>query len=364
MKKLIACMVATLLLQQFVAAQITIQPNLPTVGMVQKSQLWNVLIVNGSNSRFTCKLTLLLTDRATGQEIMSASTGLFVVSNGTKQLNADVLNPIVYNFFNSNTDNRIQNLLPVGNYNACYAVIIEDVKITTVAEECVSFDVEPLSPPMLVFPADSSVLEQSPNQLSWIPPTPNGLFTNLRYEVIITPINDGQKPNEAIQENIPVYTDPYQLNTAMNYPAAVATLEKDKWYAWQVVARDDKSYAGKSEVWVFKIRNEKLEKIINEAPFIKVSNQPQATTTVHQGVVKLEYYHPLAEGVIKVTITNENTKGNRQSFAFELKVKPGQNFLTYDLHRKMNLDEAAIYKVMVENSNNEKYEMYFKPKKY
>lgn len=65
---------------QLATAQVTLQPNVPTVGLIQKNQLWNMLIVNSTGTPYDCRLELILQDRTTGQEVLTATTAFFRVS--------------------------------------------------------------------------------------------------------------------------------------------------------------------------------------------------------------------------------------------------------------------------------------------
>src|SRR4051812_14577643 len=100
-------------------AQVTLQPIVPAVGIMQKAQLWNIVIVNSSGLQYNCRLQLILKDRFTNQEILNAATNIFPVSMGTKQLTASSLNPIQYNYLVQGFNNGIQELMPVGSYTAC-----------------------------------------------------------------------------------------------------------------------------------------------------------------------------------------------------------------------------------------------------
>ena len=363
MKKIFVATIMILLIQASTFGQVTIQPVVPVVGLIQKNQLWNVLVVNSTNRNYKCMLRVNLKDRSTGTDILTASGGQFDLSPGSKQLNVTMMNPIQYNYLLAGMDNRLQGLLPAGSYTACYELVnVSSTKIENLAEECIQFDAEPLSPPMLIFPADSSVLEKAPNQFSWIPPTPEGMFDRLRYELIITEIKEGQKAEEALLDNIPFYNDGALFSNRMSYPASAVAFEKDKWYAWQVTARDDKAYAGKSEVWVFKVMNDAVKKIIEMAPYIKLVSTPREVTTVQQGFLKMEYYSYLPDSSVTVTIKKENEK--ETIFSFRLNVSAGQNFLQYEIGRKMKLEENTIYEAILTNSNGEKFSMKFKPKNY
>lgn len=363
MKKVFIAAFIFLCIQDSALSQVTIQPIVPVVGLIQKNQLWNVLVINSTNVNYKCMLRVNLKDRATGMDVLTASAGQFDLAPGSKQLNAALMNPVQYNYLAAGMDNRLQGLLPAGTYIACYELVnLPPGKMENLAEECIQFDAEPLSPPMLIFPADSSLLENTPNQFSWIPPTPEGMFDRLRYELLITEVNDGQKAEEALQVNIPFYNDGALFSNRMTYPASAVAFEKDKWYAWQVTARDDKAYAGKSEVWMFKVTNDAVKKIIEMAPYIKLSSKPQEVTTMYQGILKMEYYNYLPGNSAEVIVKKENER--QALFSFRVNINTGQNFLQYDIGKKMKLNENVVYEAVLINSNGEHYSMKFKPKNY
>lgn len=353
----------TMLFANSIHAQITLQPGIPAVGMMQKNQLWNVLVVNSSSKNYDCRLELVLRDRQTGQEVMTATTGLFTLAPGAKQLNVNTLNPIQYNYLANGIDSRLQGLIPAGVYITCYALTSVAVKDANLAEECISFDVEPLSPPMLIFPADSSILENAPTQFSWIPPTPAGMFDKLHYEILIAEIKEGQKADEAIQENLPFFIDGMLYNNMMNYPGSATSFEKDKWYAWQVVARDDKSYAGKTETWVFKISENRIEKIIKGTPFVKMKTDGSDMAIAPNGYLKIAYDNRYSDSTVKIEIADLSDKGSSGRLpSFTAAVKPGENLIQYNLKKIMHYSEDKTYQAMLTNSKGEKWSVLFRVK--
>jgi hypothetical protein len=254
MKKQHLLLVTLLLSASLAFSQVSIQSVIPSTGMLQKNQLWNIVMVNSTGASITGKIELILYDRQTSLEVLTASTSTFQLSKGSVLLNLNQLNPVQYNYLGIEPDKNLNGLLPSGAYNACYSFIQNPgLKQELIAEECIAFDVEPLSPPMLSFPADSIVAETAPAQFSWIPPSPAAMIERLHYEILITEIKPGQKPAEALSENIPFYSTGMLRTNFLNYSSASPVFEKEKWYAWQVIARDNKNYAGKSEVWTFKI---------------------------------------------------------------------------------------------------------------
>jgi hypothetical protein len=266
--------------------QYSVQPTLPNIGLVQKEQLWNVIVTNSSPNTSGAILVLKLLNRISDDEVFNATTNHFQLEPGAKQLNAFALGPIQYVDHSAS----IKTLLPVGSYTACYVLISADGKETELARECTSFDVEPLSPPMLIFPEDSAVMQLLPRQFSWLPPSPSMLFSNLGFDVSITEIQPGQTAGEAIQNNLPI------LNSHVSAPflslPGSTQFETGKFYAWQVVARDGSQYAAKSEAWVFSLDTSKEEEI-NENGVYALLEERSAQAGLHHldgNVLKLKYH--------------------------------------------------------------------------
>jgi len=340
----------------YLNAQISMQPSVPAVGMIQKDQLWNVLLINSTSKQYECRLQLVLRDRTTGEEILTATTGQFLLGGGAKQLNATLLNPIQYNYIISGIDNKLQSLIPAGTYMACYALSDVTLKESNLAEECIPFDAEPLSPPMLIFPSDSAQLENAPTQFSWTPPMPAGMFNKLYYDVVITAINDGQRPTEALQENLPFYSDGSLFNNVLNYPNSSISFEKDKWYAWQIVAKDDRNYAGKSEVWVFKIKGKTPDVTTTNDAYIFI-NSNIATTKIYQLPDKqlfIKYY--AFDKQLDANIVIKNLKGDVMQ-TIKQPIVYGDNFLKINLSG--SIAPGQFYHAEITDGNNKTYSILF-----
>lgn len=341
---------------QFCTAQVSLQPSIPVVGLLQKDQLWNILVVNSTNQEYNCRLELVLQDRMTSQEVLTASTGFFRVAPGANPININSLNPVQYNYISTNFNSRVQNLIPAGNYIACYNLTVRDG--TSLANECTSFDSEPLSPPMLAFPADSSELNLSPAQFSWMPPTPDGMFSRLHYEILITEISSNQKPGEAVEQNIPLYSNGNLFSNLLNYPSSAIAFEKNKWYAWQVIARDDRNYAGKSETWTFKITQEnKTESSTESQSYVLIKNNKEITEGIHHitgDTLRFKYYSfdkERDQTIQFLNTENEVVQEVRQKIIY------GDNFFNFkasDVFKK-----ERVYTILITDSKEDKHTALF-----
>ncbi len=359
MKRMILITIVLAGINVSASAQLSMQANMPTVGFIQKTQLWNILVVNNSAASYDCRINLSLRDRNTDEELLTAISGLFKVNAGAIQLNENALNPIQYNYISSGIDSKLQGLLPVGSYNVCYILSgAIGEKPVIFAENCFQFDVEPLSPPMLTFPSDSSVSESQPIQFIWMPPTPAGMFNNLQYDILITQVDEYQKAPEAIQQNIPFYSGSGLLNNTLSCTGNNLSFEKDKWYAWQVIAKDRNSYAAKSETWVFKVGSPSVEKIItDQAPFLKMKKNGSEKGIAQNGILKLSYVNETTDSIAIIRIVG--LSGEKQSIEFPSKLHAGENLFEYDVSKKFKLKDGTLYEAQITNSRNELWSVLF-----
>jgi hypothetical protein len=349
------------------SAQVQIQTTLPTVGLVQKNQLWNLVLANSSGNAMTGRLEMVLSDRQTSQELMTATTTEFTLSKGSLLVNINKLNPVSYNYIGIEPDKQINSLLPVGAYTACYIFVRNpnSDKREIMAEECVAFDVEPLSPPMLSFPADSAVLDINPTQFSWTPPTPSALLNRLHYEVLITEVQPSQKAAEAVLENIPFFSTDQAPNNFLSYSAAQPAFENDKWYAWQVIARDNNNYAGKSEVWVFKVKKPSTEaEKLSGLPYVHLKKNGAERTVAPNGTLRFYYFNQSADKTVSLSIEDLTEKTNAKAATSTMEIARGDNYLQKDISRMVKAEEGHVYMLSLRNSAGEKWYVMFEVKKY
>lgn len=354
MNKRLICICLFFASVSYIRAQFTIQPVLAPVGVVHKQQLWNVLIVN-TGVENTGKMSLTVRDRGTGQELFTALTGLVQLPKGAKQFNANGFNPIQYTWLAANYNSSSTELLPIGAYNVCY--ILTDKFNQVLAEECVSFDVEPVSPPQLVFPPDSAKLEETPKSFVWIPPTPSNSSTGIKYQFLLAEIKDGQTPVAAIQENMPIQFEPMLGQTYYGYPASSAQLVKGKTYAWQVTAADGQAYAAKTEIWTFTL-TESNTSAVNEANKFFSINDANGTYEVTGDSLHLKYKSYETVAALPFVITNlKGTVLYKSTF----NIKEGMNYISIKIPSAVKNEE--VYLLQLDKIENGKNKIIFKVKK-
>jgi hypothetical protein len=150
----------------------------------------------------------------------------------------------------------------------------------------------------------------------------------------------------------------------MNYPGTSKTFEKDKWYAWQIVAKDDRSYSAKTDVWVFKVNTSFSQSIVDQAPFLKMKKQNPEKGVAPNGILKIAYNNLTTDKKIKVQIINVGEAYNIKPIEFDANLIQGENNIQYDLKKIMPTQENKVYMARIVNSQNDTWLIRFEVKNY
>jgi len=322
-------------------AQVTINAPLPPAGLVQKDQLWNLILINNKDELLNVSVKMNLKDAATGEVLMSGNTNNIMIGKGVKILKIDDVQPVLYNY---NSPDFTKNYLPMGSYIICYEVY-QNIQESPAAlgEECSSINIDPLSPPLLNMPADESEIETPYPQFSWMPPTPYDIFSNLRYDLIVTEILKGQSATEAIGYNMPVYMKSNILQTNEMYPSTFSKLDTGKVYAWQVTAVNGLSYAAKTEVWTFTI-GKKIEPAITTANnnYLLLDNDLKDTYIITSKQIHIKYRSFDKEH--NTPIIFSDAKGKEVAI-IDKRIAQGDNY--FDISLDNHFQKGVIYNLII-----------------
>jgi hypothetical protein len=334
----------TLVLLPFLTqAQVTINAQLPPAGLVQKDQLWNLIVVNNKADILDVSIKMNLQDAQTGQVVLSASSGNILLSKGVKILTARDIQPVLYNY---NVQDLSRNFLPMGNYVACYRLINNiGEKQEVLGEDCININIDPLSPPLLNTPTDKADIQTEYPQFSWMPPSPFDMFSNLSYDLLVTELLPNQTAIDAIQYNTAVYsktniTQPYE-----NYSSSFAKLEAGKTYAWQVIAKNGVSYAAKTEVWTFKITNEKPETKVTSMVYITLGTMSNESGmyNLKGDNLNIKYYAYEEENQASIKIKKMNGEVMQE---LKQKIQYGDNFFNVKLNKNINKETQYLIELV------------------
>jgi len=351
--------------------QVLLKTQLPVSGLVLKSQLWNLSLVNTSAQSLNVKIEMLFTNISNGQKIMSGVSKVFRLPRGAYQVNPGNVAPVIYNILSPGYNLNINQdgFLPVGMFNVCYTLIGSsgDAAAVPLIDECESIEVEPINPPILVSPADRDTIDVSRPVFNWLPPAPASSFNNLSYDFILVEVVKTQTASVAIQQNLPLHFQQNISLTNLQYPLALPELDTSKTYAWQVVAKSGQSPIAKSEVWAFNLKNYNKEILQKTDPdyYMKVKKEIDASFSVCYGLLRFSYNNEINDKTVFAKIF-DITNAKQKELTLDssaINVEYGENFKQLDLSSEAALKDKHIYLLDLKNSNEEHWYLKFEYRK-
>jgi hypothetical protein len=298
-----------------------------------KSQLWAVSVSN-TGAPIEARLLVDLQDMETRQSILTAESAAFRVPTGATMVTAGSLEPIVYNYSSPVVVDRTPNgPLPAGRYQVCYQLLkTSGETVGIAAEDCDELAVEPLSPPLLTSPEDDSVVTVAQPNFTWTPPAPTSMFSDLSYDVIITEVSEGQSVSDAIEKNLPVQQAQGLRTPFLTYPLTGPQLDTGRTYAWQVIARNQQTYAAKSEVWSFKTPGKPLGGTKNSSVYIVMNGRLSGIGSSDSVALHIKYQSYAS--VYSSTVTIRDDKGQVMLTA-TVRIRQGDNYLDIPLDGRL-----------------------------
>lgn len=349
-------------------AQLTVSVLVPPSGMMDKQQLWNMVLSNTDPQPLTIQLQLNFSERVSGQPVFTATTMPFIISPGTQQVSIANLGNIHYDILNGDyrMDASPSGLLPVGSFNACYEFAI--TKPNKVVQECQPVVIPPLSPLLLNLPANGAMVQEPQPIFSWLPPSPVSSIANLRYEMLLVEILSSQSPADAIRDNIPVFNAKNVLASNLPYQQGAPALEPGKKYAWQVKAISNVSEINRSDTWSFTVAEKTTGpgRLRPDPVYIKLKKAgSQEGNAIFWGDIRVDYLNTTADTAWHISIEDLSIP---QSSSFtiptqSIKLTRGQNLLAYPATDDRRFIDKHQYLLKVTDSKNEIWQIRFEYRK-
>ena len=305
---------------------------LPTGGVYLRSQLWNVSVSNTSTATVQATLHLEMKDIGTRQTVLSAQSASFRVAPGVKKIQLSSIEPVVYSYGPGVAADRSSNgVLPIGKYQVCYQLIWSyGENQTAAADDCDELEVEPLSPPLLTMPENDSVVARANPDFTWVPPAPMSMFGDLHYDVLISPVYEGQSITDAIQQNLPLQQAQGLKQPFLSYPLQGPQLEAGKRYVWQVIARDGVQYGAKSETWSFRTADKKSATVDNRV-YLVMEGRTNGREVIGSDSLHIKY--AASKGAHESTLLLKGEDGT-VLYKTQLAILQGDNYLHIPLNSK------------------------------
>jgi hypothetical protein len=342
-------------------AQISMTLQVPPVGVLVKNQLWNMLLVNTGGSSILVRINMVLLDEKTNQPVLSGTTLPFMLDKGARQIQAKDLGAIQYTYNGPSlpADRDANGMLPAGNYQVCYTVFA-GAKNEPKVENCIQLAVDPLSPPLLNTPSDEGQTYTAWPQFTWLPPTPPGIFNDLRYDLVLVEVMPGQGKADAIEQNIPVYTGGFIRNLYLNYPSSYRSLDTSKLYAWRIVALSNSQPVAMSDIWTFRVTTPPKPFLnLEHSAYLDLKRGLDPSVASVSGSLKLTYENIPADSSVHFTVTSIQDPGNPIVQQGQLSMDRGRNLLEVPLSKTAGYAKNKIYLFQFINSRNETWTLKF-----
>lgn len=342
-------------------SQIVINLQLAPQGITIKHQLWNLSLVNAFSEPTLVQLEMTMTDVANGQRVLSGASKPFTVNRGAKLIQpADVMH-VLYTLGSSgyNVDANPDGFLPIGVFNICFVVTRYNGEVVQqIAEECEVIEIEPISPPQLVQPANNECVEQERPLFTWLAPAPFNLFSQLTFDWAIVEVMGTQTSSDAIVQNPPIFSMQHITVTNFQYPLSAPRLDTSKVYAWRVTAKNSVAPVANSEVWTIKLNCAKDDRIVEKPmPYLKVIREQGASLGIFSGIMKFEYLNELNDSAVHVSVT-DITEAIHKPVALDasyIKLHYGSNLINLDISPRKRLTDRHTYLLELTNSRKEKW---------
>lgn len=359
-----------ILLAGSMQAQVILNLQLPPMGLTVKPQLWNMSLVNTGTGSYNVRVEVALTDVSTGQRVLTGTSNVFVLPKGVKQVRAADVVPVTYSIGNPGyTIDATQNgFLPVGVFTVCYSVITADVEVPEkLSEECETVEVEPVSPPQLVAPADNEELAVTRPVFTWLPPSPFNSVNSLLYDWLLVEVQPTQSAADAIQQNIPVLARGNVSFSSFQYPLSMAELDTGKLYAWRITAKNNSSPIANSEIWTFRIKkdNPNAAATMSTGYFARLHRGEDAAFVLCNGILRFEYTNEINSDRAEMKIFDISSSGRKQIVldSSSYAIRPGQNFIQLDLRDTPGMIGKHMYLLELRNAKQEKWYLKFEYRK-
>jgi hypothetical protein len=361
MKKFIASLICFLSVLYFntAYAQVSISIRQPLSYQLKVTDLFNADLINTSGQPIRIYLKGSIQNIQARQLVVEAKSAEIELLQGAKTISSNSVNPS-YQYYGDAGNVSATGQLPYGNYQVCLkAYSLPDNE--EVGDACITVEISPLSPPLLLSPDNGSEAPVKNPLLVWLPPTPVNKDMKVLYDLKLVELMPNQTAYDAIQRNFALLDQKDIRNTNLQYPANAIALEEGKTYAWQVIAKTDQYLIGQTEVWTFKLAlpKDNLEEVpVVNKNYIRMKKEKDATYVTVQHELKVVYEESYAKSTVIFTVYDAKQQ-EKGALAFQVD-HIGDNQFVIDLTSLKGLKDKEFYVLEASASGRGKQYLRFK----
>lgn len=312
-------------------------------------------INNQTSSDFNAALRIIVTEDKAGK-VAEINVSSIYVKRGLTFFNRSILgtSQLKFGFTQIAAIARQTGKLPEGEYEYCYELTPAETKpgVLDFYENCFHQNLEPLTPLLLIDPADEEKICNQKPPFLWQAPMPVNF--NARYRIIVAEVKDKQTPVEALSFNQPVINVSELREPRMNFPMSIKELDKGKTYVWQIYYSVNNILLTKSEIWTFKIDCEEEKEIQGDDSYRELKPGVGGDFYVATRRLKFAVNNSYNDGDLNFTITNLKETDKPVQNLPKLKLITGANKYELKLSEYREFKNGEHYQLEVQLPNGQK----------
>ncbi len=321
---------------------------------------WNIDVMKSDQTNLSIQLKVTL-QSSQGKLLVEAFANTITLTNAVTNLNIQTVtvNKIQYYDNEVQRSNQITGSFPAGNYQYCiYALNTITGEVKT--QQCNNITIRNLTPPVLIYPFNSTTIQEKNPMLTWLSPGANTAGLSINYTLTLVELYPKQNAIDGLLRNRPLLYQNKITTTSLQYPFNAPPLAYGKNYAWQVEAYDASQQSlGVTEIWSFTLAPDsvKVVEVNNDQSYIDITQSAANAAYYAKGVLKIKYntrQYP-TRLTYQVLDANEQVMNNNESVLMAL---TKENWYDVDMESALHLKHGQRYRFELFDGKNN-YNIYF-----
>ena len=338
-----------ILLYNVSPAQVLVQ-FVPALNGRTMGGLFMAEIQNASPITYTGKLKVTVKD-AVNKTVLTALTPSFLLKPGGNSI--QTLSGQARLQFGNSSSARIlaeTGRFPENDYEYCFEFTGAENKTSAnerVFENCYNYNVQPVFPLSLINPGDGDAFCETRPVFTWQAAIP--VAGDYLYKLIVVEKKDKQELQEALLNNTPLYQQDNIAGCVAHYPPQLPELQKDKDYAWQVLAYQGGIQVTQSEIWKFRIGCDDRKPDSSKESYRQLSTYLDGNYYSAGSTLRISLINPYGLTTMRYSLTDISDPTRKIENLPVIKIQTGLNKVDIGLEDISGLELNKMYRLKVAN---------------
>jgi hypothetical protein len=341
-------------------SQLTINFNAPVYGQSLEG-LSFVQVFNSSNEDVLINLTVKVSETNLGN-VLTGKINSIPIKRGMNTIDRSAFSKGRFSFGNNSAGQVLSQTgrFPDGEFEYCFEAEIANSKSLWPVENfenCFVQQTQPLSPLLLINPADGEEACNVRPTFIWQLPMP--LPADAKCRLILSEIKNSQDLAEAVDHNLPVINQGNITGNQLIYPGTAPLLKEGMRYAWQVTVYSGRTILKKSEIWEYHVKCFESIPDAAEDGYRELKESDDGNFYMADNILRFSFRNPYIKGNLPYTIVNLKNPSANITGLPKLMMLPGLNKYDLDLSDNKSFKNGEEYLLRVNLVNNKQFTLRF-----